>query len=731
VTNAEEYEWVGIIYKGDVKCLSGGDSWFVLVTPLACHDEDGWYSVSEKRRRQCFPNNGKVAVFSKEWSASKNSQLYQFWPERNPRADENREDPWYAIYWAPHGLQPTTLAQVVDWTHKAPDPTVLPAILAQDLRAETCYTQTLYIQYLDHLYGPIPVDLEQHKPRPYAQSSSSGGPELLVRVYPRPPEGFLDCQDGHLHFYLLDEHTLGTPQGEEDWSLPQAVIKHILQASKEVSSATEGVQLVDKHIRKLAQLSSEDGPAALHLHPATLKRAQDIVNHQIKLLEDLQELDELIVQLPAAQARIEAAYKQAVKERSMEITQEVAAHAQQEQDRLQQLQQATQDAKACLEQLQSAIIDTEERHYQAIIELGAFEHEMRQRLEELRTEPMRILADLHLTASLLPTFNGASGQYLPGSGMQQASAPIPHASQTTEQQLPFYHGPAELWHNDSTQVEIITSREQLAAKQQWIQPARQAGIRPQDAQICAAAILAGLIPALVGPQSIPTLNATAQVITGGRIRPIPVPLTALSPLDLFGTIDPHQRHFVPAAGGLADVILWARTHPNELVLIILEGIDRVPGPPVYVPLLRQYIELRQATASTMLPVPINLFHLRALTANDPYQELAELVWPRNVLLAVTRDHDAHSLPLPTACDRWLIRLEPPRRSDVHATTASTRTQIAADLWQTWEEQIQIASKDEGSGSYQERRLREALAWLKIDNPEQVIAQVWPEQPQEG
>ncbi len=204
---------------------------------------------------------------------------------------------------------------------------------------------------------------------------------------------------------------------------------------------------------------------------------------------------------------------------------------------------------------------------------------------------------------------------------------------------------------------------------------------------CAATLLAGLIPALEGEEAISTLKAVAQIIAFGRIAVIPVPLTALTPLDLFGTVDAQRQKFIPAVGGLADYILQAQQHPGELLLIVLEGIDRVPGPAVYVPLLRQYMEIRQAGVDV---TPINLFHPLAITPDDPYFKLAWFTWPRNVLLALTCDDDMNSLPLPSACNRWLVRFKAVGSQKASAPAKKSSllfSDTSLHWWQAWEEDV--------------------------------------------
>ena len=147
-------------------------------------------------------------------------------------------------------------------------------------------------------------------------------------------------------------------------------------------------------------------------------------------------------------------------------------------------------------------------------------------------------------------------------------------------------------------------------------------------KICTAALLAGLIPVADNPAALAVLQTVAQVIAGKRIWSVPVPLTALSPLDLFGSINIQQRLFVPAAGELADILIEAQAHPDQLGIVLLEGADRVPFLPVIVPLLRHYCTLRQNMrqdeGSPASQTPLSLFHARALTADDLYQQLSKL-----------------------------------------------------------------------------------------------------------
>src|SRR5207302_1725344 len=99
-----------------------------------------------------------------------------------------------------------------------------------------------------------------------------------------------------------------------------------------------------------------------------------------------------------------------IQARSKEIEQAAEALMRDKQERLQQLQTMIEETEAMLDQLQNTVHDASERHEQAIETLNAFEGTVRERLAKLREEPLRILAELQITASLFPMLVGGSRQ---------------------------------------------------------------------------------------------------------------------------------------------------------------------------------------------------------------------------------------------------------------------------------------------------------------------------------
>lgn len=109
--NVQDYEWIGIVYPGDVHDV------VAFITPLAFYNEDinAWELISPDVRRQCFSNNGKAAIFVKDYPRSKTDRLYRFWPQLNATI-KDPESPRTSHYLASSDLEPAPFAQVFDWT---------------------------------------------------------------------------------------------------------------------------------------------------------------------------------------------------------------------------------------------------------------------------------------------------------------------------------------------------------------------------------------------------------------------------------------------------------------------------------------------------------------------------------------------------------------------------------------------------------------------------------------
>ncbi|HVB74902.1 MAG TPA: hypothetical protein VNE38_15225 [Ktedonobacteraceae bacterium] len=711
--NTEVYEWLGIIYPVDVKAN------VAFITPLAYFDKIVWRAIKPDIRRQYFPHNGKATLFAKDDTDSKIGRFCTFFPERNSHPNVP-EDSRYSLYMVHDELQLSSLAQIIDLTNKASNSFEIPDLLDRGFEPAQCFTQHIYIRHQDYLYGPIRLEPKGDKvrPREYIDSTDTGGPSLVVLKYRMPEEGILKLGEIVQTYNYLDDYFLETPVGKEDFSLPQVAIKRALQASNELpANVEENVRLVDKRIRELIRLSSSQGPAALHIEEATLNRAHHIMQHQMHLLNNLKTLfEDVSVDHPL----LKIARDQEIRLRNAEIDREIAAQTQGKRGMLQQLEQDIQEAEIKLETIRDAAEAAEKQRDQAI----EVEHEVQRRLTELREEPLHMLAEFQIASSFFPALSGNGQPPSVGSSQSGITTQDQHAISQ------FVKAEHTIVWQDNNGSKVISSSLQDLPKPVWVQTAQSVGVLSKNVRIGVAAFLAGFIPVIAGEAVSALLYAVARIITGGRTWSISVPLTATSPLDLFGSIERERRIFIPAAGGLADIVLEAQKHPQELALLVLEGIDRVPGLPVSVPLLQQYHEIRQATGTILRPSPINLFHPRAIEQQDPYRELAQFIWPDNLLLAVTCDSEAYSLRLPSICNPWLIPVqatETKPRADTPSHIPPI-SQVPFNIWRIWQQEArrQAALLPETLllTSHQ-RMFYHLLTILKAPESDKAIAQIWP------
>lgn len=721
---AEEYEWIGIIHPEDVK------SEVIFITPLAYYGDGDWKPISLDARHQWFPNSGKAAIRTKEFPGAYTGKLWLFRTERNAQLIPFSIHA-YAYYLVSSELESIPLAQIIDWTSRANHFYELIDLLEEGIEAKNCFCQRIYIYCQSRLYGPIRLEIDaeanRFKPREYLHAPVSDEQTLFVWMYTRPEEGFLDLRHAHPQFMFLDESKLDTPTGKEDWSLPQVAIKRVLEASRSVST-DDDIRLVDTLLYDLTHLTSREELFALHLEPATIKRAQYIVTGQIERLQDVREI---IEHLPAEHPLMQSAREWAILTRSQEIEQAGAALVQQHQEQIQQLDEKRAAAQAKLDEIEQAVDVAQQRYERAIEAFNAFERTLQERLVALKEQPMRVLAELQITTALFPMLYGENWQVSRNNTVRGSRTLSSEIFQQMGEQVEL---PANglAWNVQNGAESNSTSLDELSSHLLHT-AARAMNVQPSLVRVASAALLAGLIPALTEEAALSTLQAISQVISRGRIVLVPVPVTALSTLDLFGTIDARQRMFIPASGGLADCILQAQEHPEELVLIVLEGVDRVPGMPVYVPLLRQYIEVRQAQGTI---APINLFHPRAVDPDDPYFKLAWFTWPHNVLFAVTLDGDMNGLALPSMCERWLVQFAVERSSKAYVATRKlppSCSEISLHQWHLWEQEIRSQIKPPADSEVQkaldfwQHAFYTALTVLKVRNPDAVVKDIWPEQ----
>lgn len=742
-----DYEWLGIVYPQD------SNHGRALITPLACYDNNQWSAFSETDCKQSFPNNGKVAYFRNDSHPLAVNRLYQFRPEINQKAisQDNVHHSHFLVF---DPLESKSLSHILNWTNSIRTVLDLPTFLEQGIPIDSCFSRIIYIHYSEHLYGPIYLEIDGNllKPREYLSATHSGGNPLYLQKYLFSKDVAIELA-GQL---FINSISIVFPLGKIDCSLPQVTIKAALKAYKNVAERANKEQLVDKFIKELIAVYSSINPASPAIESCTIERAQYIVKSQMKMTGDLQNVlnnlpDDHPLRLEARAHEIQHqkdeidsavqlhrdSMEQELQKRKKEIEQEsiqrrlaaeqefqghkktieqgVLKQSMEAQKRLQlllteanlaeqKLATAKADLKSVLQKTEQVTEQSEQRQH----ELDSFEQHMQAHLDQLRREPLRLLADLQITSTLRRAIFEMSAQ-------DHSVASIVERStvQTTQVDThPVVEQPPMV-----SESRVVVSQSNFFTESAFTIPpsfeflltaAKQSGISSGSAKCSAAALLAGLVPAMSGPAATSVVQAVAQTIAGNRLWSIPVPLTALSPLDLLGTIASELQQFIPV-GDLADIILEAQSHPQQLGIVLFEGVDRVPFLPVIAPFIQQYRAVRQqkqhVTNSSISP--LRLFHPRAISHDDPYQLLANFCWPANLLLAVTLDQAPGNFIIAEAYETWFTR---PEMAELKEKSLEEQKiyQVGANDWHALEKENVHKMRQ-----FSDKGLMDSVSWQKL------------------
>jgi hypothetical protein len=196
-----------------------------------------------------------------------------------------------------------------------------------------------------------------------------------------------------------------------------------------------------------------------------------------------------------------------------------------------------------------------------------------------------------------------------------------------------------------------------------------------------ATFQAGGFPVLVGERAQCAFDTYAHCVTDDRIMTVPVFPTLLEPAELFGWVDHNAKCFLPHAAGLADFILEAQQHEDDLYLVVFEGINRSAIENYLQPLLTLYYE--GINGDCIHPFP--LFHPDAVHSSDRYATLARMQWPRNVLLAGTLSDGVATIPPPPSFwnNATLLKFES-IQPELSMEDKGQET-LYSVRWQSWQE----------------------------------------------
>lgn len=675
-----------------------------------------------------FPNRGLVAWFNPPPEVAQDT-LWQFRVEEQPTFD--LDNPHHDQFKVAAQPDPQPPHELVDLRYAGSVDGARLLATEQGIRLSFIPAPKVFLQVTDEYWlGPVRlVPKAGHSDLWVIDPDQARQP--LRRVTPLD-QGEVTCLDidGKQRLLLGPRASVRPLPGQVDWAPDEDIVKRVLRALRRLDPAyTDAQKLTSEAITHYIASLHEAGPqsADYSLERSRLERARTIVAFLQERKTLLEDVATEILRVPAVAEQVRAAKEDAQRAARQEIAAELAAA----QERLQELQTAVERARQELQDLaasrarEAAQLEQQfaARRAELEQEMAALEDAFVRRLETLLEHPGELLAGAALLRGVFTKLFSSAGM----SASSSPGAPPPAPSQAEPappaDAPPALHVPWQLRASPGS----VRHHQSLADLRPSLGNALRArGLPGAVARPLHAAFVAGAMPVLAGCGARDALAAYAQAVTGGRVLWLPVSPAILAPVDLLGRVDPATRRFIPAPGGLVDLLLHAQEQQETLFLVALDGINLAAVEAYLTPLLACATDAWHAGCAGSAPQrALPLLHPGALAADDPYLRASWLAWPPNVLLAGTLAEGAATVPLPRTL--WtsavLIHLE---RFELPAThvagtgpddpgaTPTDPTEASLATWCAWREEsrtsdalarlnglvqeLQAAAGGSGSGS---------------------------------
>lgn len=624
---------------------------------------------SEDARRE-FPNRGLVTWFGPPDTA-RDGTVWQFRVEEQRTFDPaNPHHDAFKI--AP---APTPPVEILDLRGVGDEEQVRLQVTQEGLELAFVPSARVYLWVEDDCWiGPLHLVRSPESGR-WVLDPQQQQREMLSKVRAAPASQLTHLSVGARRLFLAPGGWAGSRLGQVDWAPDEIVLKRVLRRLRKTDRAyTDALELTEKAIdRAVGVLSDAKALGAdLSLDLQRLRRARSIVGSLVERQDLAKDVLRELLQIPSIQADIQAEQDRA----RQETEEQVRAELEESLSRIKELRGQQSRLEKEIAALQAALaMQTDE--------LAA---KVETRLAELMAQPGQALTDLAILRAALGIAAGSKpAAEAPASTRGAGDGPVVPAS------LPPLPPSAA-----SPKGEVAHLVDQAQLRQTLRKAFRAQAVPAQAVKFMHAAFLAGVMPVLAGIGASRALEAYAASVTGGRWLWMPISPTMLDASDLLGRPDPAARRFVPAPGGLLDLLLRARG-TDDLYLVVLDGINRAAVDSYLTPLLACYANAWQREQGRALP----LFHPSAVSADDPYASAAWLPWPPNVLLAGTLSDGAATVPIPPSfwTSATLIPLdvfggeagaaEGPAPA-VLAGPSSPELPLAAvslGTWRSWREQV--------------------------------------------
>lgn len=464
-------------------------------------------------------------------------------------------------------------------------------------------------------------------------------------------------------WFLSPSLLLGQGAGIQNWTSDSQVARSILGKLRKFDKGMgKAISMTDGPFREYLEhvesgrIGSAD-PAVERARADRLRGVREAIQRDASLLI---EAAEALLGTAAVREEVDRKVEFTIAEELQTRRSEVELALGDAVTRLARLEEDSETKRAELTDLCSALSD---KRHELEEKVGSFDREVTTRLEEIARRPEAAFADAAVMRAVLSAAMTAPPGYANGRARllpAERVVSVPLAADGRE----------------------VVQLEEEAAVRRALALHAGAGAMSLYAMLALhASFVAGTVPVLVGVGGYDLLRAYASAVAGGRLHWIPIGSSAMEPQDLLGRFESVSGRIVSAAAGLLDVICDAK-QSGRLHVVVLDGFNRGPSEAYLSPILESALAGRTGDTARAIP----LASTRSVAEDDPYRELARLVWPTNVVIACLPSDGSVTLPVPPSVWRFLAILDADDRDrlDMRLPTAPNGTpecsEVSPDLW---------------------------------------------------
>lgn len=687
--------------------------------PLIDFGPDGRVAVariSREQRLEFFPNTGRVAWYGALDDAEEGT-LWCFQSSETPTYDSTKST---------HDLmatdgRPDEAIEVIDVRQFGDANRLREALSGEGLSLFFTPCRRVYLWVSDSMWvGPVhlvPAHEEAHRwlIDPVALH------KLVPNVVP-VPEAVGDASVEGLDRHFLAPRARPRQAAGLDWSPDEEVLKRILRWVAKRSPEFDGQMRLTKAIVDHATdvvLRREAGTSDADLNGDRLERARLLVERVVRREELADAIVDSLVKLPRFQTELKERVEEKAKAAVDEALRHIAAQVAEADRKVAQAATRLDELEAEQGRLESEISGYEEMRAEDERRLGQARAEIEQELADLATQrasaeeelanhfraliaepPTKLLAQVAVLRLLAGVGGGipvaGSNGHNPDDAVatppdevsarvRQMIAPSSPSDAPHAQALPAPAAPARptRWELGATQVAPIS---EFADVRRAIRAASARARFARDGALALhVALLSDAIPVVAGPRALDILEAYADTICGGRILWVPVSPASVTPTDLFGRVDPKTGVWTltnALLDTLEEAVRW-----DDLLLVVLDGVNRGPMDSYLTPLLECYRTRHRELRARELPL-VRGVRADGRPADRPF------TWPRNVLLAGTWAGGPTTLPPSRAFWDYaaLVPLDQyPAPADASPCTDAESTEreatgVTIATWNAWREE---------------------------------------------